>query len=81
MLKNSARRASVTLSVIGVFLKIERLNSLNAGPRSELRRRLPKWRVPGMQLVSSELPSFKGLPQVQGAAKEVRFRKFPGTLP
>src|SRR5258705_5239709 len=80
MLKNSARRTRFTRSVMAVFLKIEKLNSLKDGPRSELRRRLPKCRVPGAQLVSSEVPSFRGFPQVQGAAKELRSRKLPGRL-
>ena len=63
----------VTRSVSAVSLKTEKLNSLKLGPCRELRPSLPKWRVPGMQLVSSALPSLLGLPQVQGAAKADRF--------
>ena len=74
MLKNSARNCRFTFSVMAVFLNTEKLNSLKLGPLRELRPRLPKWRVPAMQLLSSVAPSFGRDAQVQGAANEVRFR-------
>src|SRR5215472_12678998 len=77
-LKNSARNCRFTFSVMWVSLKTEKLNSLKLGPRSELRPRFPKCRVPGMQLDSSELPSFVVLPQVHGAANADRFRNVRG---
>src|SRR5215467_2083566 len=80
-LKNSARSCNCTLSVIWVFLNTAQLNSLNDGPRSELRARLPKCRVPVRQLVASEVPSFVVLPKVQGVANDVRLMKLAGELP
>ena len=56
-LKNSARSCKITCSVSAVSLKTEKLNSLKLGPCKELRPRLPKCRVPGTQLVSSDVPS------------------------
>src|ERR1700686_1413148 len=77
-LKNSARSCRVTCSASAVSLKMEKLNSLKLGPFKELRPKLPKCRVPGMQLVSSEVPSLVGFPQVQGAAKDAKFRYCAG---
>src|ERR1700757_2467318 len=79
-LKNSARSCIVTCSASFVSLKTEKLNSLKLGPFKELRPKLPKWRVPGTQLVSSDVPSLVGLPQVQGAANEAKFRYCAGLL-
>ena len=42
-------------------LKTEKLNSLKLGPCRELRPSLPKWRVPGMQLLSSSCRSVAGI--------------------
>ena len=73
-LKNSARSVILSRSVMSVSLKTEKLNSLKLGPCKELRPSLPKWRVPGTQLVSSALPSLPwGFPKVQGAANADRF--------
>src|SRR5579864_3235107 len=74
ILKNSARSCRLTCSAIAVFLYTEKLNSLKGGPFRELRPRLPKWRVPGIQLLSSPAPLPVGLPKVHGAAKALRSR-------
>src|SRR5580765_7375929 len=80
-LKNSARSCKITCSERAVSLKTEKLNSLKLGPCKELRPRLPKWRVPGTQLVSSDERSFPwGFPQVQGAANEYKFKNWEGLL-
>src|SRR5579871_4267661 len=79
-LKNSARNCKFTCSPRFVSLKAEKLNSLKLGPLSEFRPRLPKWRVPGMQLLSSADPSLVGLPQVHGAANADRFRNCEGLV-
>src|SRR4029077_11597166 len=80
-LKNWAGGCKITCSVRAVSLKTEKLNSLKLGPCRELRPRLPKWRVPGTQLVSSDVPSLPwGFPQVQGAANEDKFKNCVGLL-
>src|SRR5579863_143166 len=80
MLKNSARSVMLRCSVSEVSLNTEKLNSLKLGPCRELRPSSPKWRVPGMQLVSSAVPSLLGFPKVQGAAKDDRFKYCEGLL-
>src|SRR5579863_368569 len=79
-LKNSARSDMRTCSPSVVSLNTEKFNSLKLGPSRELRPSLPKWRVPGMQLVSSELPSLLALPHVQGAWNADRFKYCDGFL-
>src|SRR5258707_3623434 len=79
-LKNSARRDMMTCSPRAVSLKTEKLNSLKLGPCRELRPRLPKWRVPATQLLSSVAPGFSAGFQVHGAANDARFRYCSGLL-
>src|SRR4051812_32275490 len=80
ILKNSARNCRFTFSLMNVSLKTEKLNSLKLGPFSELRPRLPKWRVPAMQLLSSVAPKLIFGSQPHGAANEDRFRNCKGLL-
>src|ERR1700730_8271820 len=72
ILKNSARNCRTRRSVRCVSLKIEKLNSLNAGPRRLLRPMLPKCRVPARQLLSPEEVIAVRFPKVQGTWKDER---------
>src|SRR5215510_789373 len=77
-LKKSARICRVARSVRAVFLNTPKLNSLKLGPRRPLRRRLPKWRVPATQLLSSFAPGLRVGSHVQGAANAARSRYCAG---
>src|SRR5438477_6746922 len=73
----SNRNSSFSLSVMAVFLKIEKSNCRKCGPNNEFRPSFPKCRVPGIQVSANPSPPPAG--NVHGAVNDERSRKLRGS--